>query len=135
MSKTSKTLAFTGGAVALAIAFAVPSLAAPVQSMTPPSVLAMSQKIKNGEVNVTYAFAPKDGVLAIYGSDAKGHIDKTLLGSTPITAGDHRDVHVKLSAAPAPGAKLWAVLEQSSASGKTAFKTDGKPVEENFKAM
>jgi hypothetical protein len=77
---------------------------------TAPSVLVFDQKAGSGEVGVDYANLQRGGYLVIYPSDSSGQPTKEALGHTPLKAGDHRNVKVKLSTAPQPGSVLWASL-------------------------
>lgn len=77
---------------------------------TAPSVLIFDQKVAGNEVNIEYANLQRSGYVVIYSSDATGQPKKEALGHTPLKAGDHRDVKVKLNAAPQTGAVLWASL-------------------------
>jgi len=112
--------------------------AIPAAATTEPSVLVFDQAPKNGAVNVSYAYLPQDGYVLIYSADADGKRSADPIGSAALKAGDHRDVSVKLTAAPAPGAKLLAVLYQDK-DGKpgptrgtdVSFWPDGKIPSEN----
>jgi hypothetical protein len=99
---------------------------------TPASVLAMNQKPKDESVSITYAFAPADGTLAIFAIDPAGHAGAKPLGLATLPRGDHRDVKIKLNAAPKPGTKLWAVAR--SKDGKPFRNVDG-PAEQTFKVL
>jgi hypothetical protein len=100
---------------------------------TPPSVIAMSQKLKGDAVSITYAYMPKDGTLAIYSSTKSGKMGKPV-GHIALSAGDHRDISVDLRAKPARGTKLWAVLEKSGTKSGV-FKDKGTPAEQSFKVL
>lgn len=84
----------------------------------PPSIIAMNQKPKSGDVTITYANVPEKSTLAIFASDANGKMGTTRVGQTSLDAGDHRDFRVQLKPMPKNGARLWAVLEGP----------DGKPL-------
>jgi hypothetical protein len=99
---------------------------------TPPSVLALNQKEKAQRVSITYAYLPKKGTLAIYGSNARGRMGRSALGQVAIDAGDHRNVKVALSPAPRSGTELWAVIETKSGA---PFTDHGKPAEQSFKVL
>ena len=43
---------------------------------TPPLVIAINQKLKGDDVSIDYAFLPKDGTIAIFAGDARGHMGK-----------------------------------------------------------
>jgi hypothetical protein len=77
---------------------------------TPPRVLIFDQKVTGNQVSVEYANLQRNGYVVIYPSDATGQPKKEALGHTALKAGDHRDVKVKLSSAPQPGAVLWASI-------------------------
>jgi hypothetical protein len=101
---------------------------------TPPSVIAMSQKLKGDSVSITYAYMPKDGTLDIFAVGSNGKIEKTPLGKTALTKGDHRNVSVTLASAPKPGTKLDAVLEKSG-SHPVPFKDFNEPAQQTFKIL
>src|SRR5690606_12108328 len=73
---------------------------------TPPSVIAMNQKLKNDSVSITYAYMPKAGTVDIYSSSSSGKMSSKPIGSAKVPAGDHRNIDVKLNTAPKAGAKL-----------------------------
>jgi hypothetical protein len=98
-----------------------------------PSVTAMNQKLKNDGVDITYAFLPKDGRLAILSSDPEARSGATVIGSVALSAGDHREVKVSLSSAPKAGTSLWAQVEQAK-SGKPFAKSDER-AEQRFKVL
>ncbi len=110
---------------------------------TPPSIIAMEQSAKGGDVSITYANLPKDGFLVIHPSNSKGGMSEKSLGYVALKAGDHRRVIVKLNEPVKPGEKLWAALHQDTGSkgvyqaGKAnvdpLFTDSGKPVEQSFK--
>ena len=121
LNRTASRIAVMVGAAVLAAPLSTAVLAATSNQRSadtyPPSVIALSQKPKAGEVSITYANLPQKGTLAIFGSDAQGKIGKTRVGKVALDAGDHRNIKVKVSPMPGDGARLWAVLEQP----------DGKP--------
>jgi hypothetical protein len=86
---------------------------------------------ENG-VSITYAYFPRKGTLAIYGSNARGQVGKTRLGQVAIDAGDHRNVKIALSQSPKRGTKLWAVVQQKNGS---PFRNQGTPAEQSFKIL
>jgi hypothetical protein len=100
----------------------------------PPSVIAMNQKLEGDAVSITYAYVPKDGTLAIFSSDQSGKMSAKPVGRVALSAGDHRDIKVKLSSDLKPGTKLWAVLEKSGSSS-APFKDAGQPAEQSFKVL
>jgi hypothetical protein len=100
---------------------------------TPPSVIAMNQKLKNDSVSITYAYMPKAGTLDIYSSNSSGKMSSKPIGSAKVPAGDHRNIDVKLNKTPKSGAKLWAVLERPGDKG--VFKDHGTPAEQSFKVL
>ena len=124
-------------ACALGIAFVSTLLtgtAALAAAGTPPSVIAMSQKLKGDSVSITYAYMPKAGTLAIYSSTKSGTMSAKPVGHVALPAGDHRDISVDLKSKPASGTKLWAVLEKSG-SKSSVFKDQGTPAEQSFKVL
>jgi hypothetical protein len=98
---------------------------------TPPSITAMSQKLKGDSVSITYAFMPQKGTLDIYAVNASGKASATPLGKVALEAGDHRDIDVTLSRTPKKGERLRAVLETS---GKP-FKNAGDLADRTFKVL
>ena len=136
MPSLSATFPFPGRMLA---AFALPAamlatLGALAVIGTPPVVIAMNQKLEGDDVSIAYAFLPKDGTIAIFAGDARGHMGKEPIGLVRLTAGDHYNVDVALSPLPKSGTKLWAVLER--AGGTQPFTTlDGEPAEQTFKTL
>ena len=102
---------------------------------TPAEVIALNQKIKGDSVSISYAYLPKNGMLAIFSSDARGHMGKAPIGLVALLVGDHRNFKVTLNPAPKSGTQLWAVLEQPSGNTEPFKRFDGKPVEESFTAL
>jgi len=117
------------GAAALAAPLATAALAADIY---PPSVIALNQKPKGGDVSITYANVPKKGTLAVFESDSQGRLGKTRLGKVALDAGDHRNIRVQLSPMPKQGAKVWAVIEQPD--GKP-FKNQRSAADRSFKVL
>lgn len=103
------TLAATGMLFVANATTATTTGAAPTVA-TEPSVLVFDQKIASNEVTIDYANLQRGGYVVIYSSSADGKPNKDALGHSPLKAGDHRNVKVKLSAAPQPGSVLWASL-------------------------
>jgi hypothetical protein len=122
------TAAFSGVLLATLLA----SGAALAAVGTPPSVIAMSQKLKGDAVSITYAYMPKNGTLDIFAVGSSGKAARTPLGKVALTKGDHRDISVDLSSAPKPGTKLEAVLETSHAK---PFTDAGEPARQSFKIL
>jgi hypothetical protein len=102
---------------------------------TPAEVIALNQKIKGDGVSITYAYLPKNGMLAIFASDALGHMGRAPIGRIALLVGEHSNFEVTLNPAPKSGTQLWAVLEQSTRNREPFKKFDGQPVEESFKAL
>ena len=98
-----------------------------------PSVTALDQKVKGDAVNITYAFLPKDGTLAILSGDPSSKTGASVVGSVDLSAGDHREVKVPLSSEPKAGTRLWAQVEQSK-SGKPFAKSDER-AQQSFKTL
>jgi hypothetical protein len=117
------------GAAVLAAPLATAALAADIY---PPSVIALSQKPKAGEVSIAFANFPKKGKLAIFNSNREGQMGKTRVGQLALDAGAHRNFKVKLSPMPRDGARVWAVLEQPD--GK-AFKNQRSGYDRSFKVL
>jgi hypothetical protein len=99
---------------------------------TPPSVIAMSQKLKGDAVSITYAYMPQNGTLDIFAVGSSGKAERTPLGKVALTKGDHRDIPVDLTSTPKSGTKLEAVLETSHAK---PFLDSGTPASQNFKIL
>ena len=98
-----------------------------------PSVTALDQKVKGDAVNITYAFLPKDGTLAILSGDPSSKTGASVVGSVDLSAGDHREVKVPLSSEPKAGTRLWAQVEQGK-SGKPFAKSDER-AQQSFKTL
>jgi hypothetical protein len=119
-----------GLALLMLPALAVPSFAAndpaaPTGAIAPPSALTFDQKLDGKTVTVKYAHLPKSGYVVIFGSDANGNPTKEPLGHVALKAGDHRDIKVELSAAPAPKSRLWTGLyEDKDGDSKLNISTD-----------
>lgn len=96
-----------------------------------PSVVALDQKLKNDEVSVTYAYMPQKGRLVILSTDPEGKA-KTVIGSTELAAGDHRDVKVKLKDLPEAGTNLKARVE---ADTDQPFSGSDERAKQIFKVM
>ena len=125
-----RTFAITAGAV-LASTLGVAGAFAATPG-TQASVIAMNQRTKGDAVSITYAYAPKDGTLAIYAVDPS-RPNANPIGEVALSTGDHRDVSIKLKEDPKSGTKLWAVVEQGK-GGKPFRNLDG-PAEQSFKAL
>jgi hypothetical protein len=118
ITNTSSKVAALGLALLIApaaslSAYATTDMAAPAaarDATTPPSVLVFDQKPDNSSVTVKYVYLPRSGYIAIYNTDANGKATGDPLGHVALKAGDHRDVKVQLSKAPAAAAKLQASL-------------------------
>lgn len=100
---------------------------------TQASVIAMNQKAKGDAVSITYAFAPKDGTLAIFAVDPSNRPNAAPIGEVALSTGDHRDVSIKLKEDPKPGTRLWAAVEQGK--GGKPFKNLDGPAEQSFKVL
>ena len=98
-----------------------------------PSVTALDQKVKGDAVEITYAFLPKDGTLAILSGDPSGKSGASVVGSVDLAAGDHREVKVPLGSEPKAGTRLWAQVEQGK-SGKPFAKSDQR-AQQSFKTL
>lgn len=132
MNPNTAHLGRLGLAASLLIASTALVLASPV-----PSVIALNQQVKNGEVAITYANLPKDGYLVIHPSMQSGKLSDTVLGSVQLKAGDHRNIRVKLDKAVAKGTKLWAELQTSNGAGgaEQPITDQGTPAEQSFKVL
>lgn len=98
----------------------------------PPSIIAMNQKPKGGDVSITYANLPEKGTLVLFEGDRNGQMGKTRVGKVALDAGDHRNIKVQLSPMPRNGARLFAVLEQSN--GKP-FHNQRSSADRSFKVL
>jgi hypothetical protein len=107
-----RSFAAIGASVAMATAASAAPNDRSAEGFTP-SVIAMDQKLQNDEVSITYAYLPKDGRLTILAVAPDGKGEPTVLGSTDLSAGDHRNVKVSLTEAPQQGAQLKARVEAS----------------------
>ena len=126
---TGRTLAVVALPATMLMTLAVLAMDAPAE------VVALNQKLRGDSVSITYAYLPKNGTLAIFSTDARGHMGKAPIGLVALLGGDHRNFDVALHPAPKSGTRLWAVLEQSIGNTKPFKKFDGRPVEESFKAL
>jgi hypothetical protein len=105
--------------------FAANDPAAAVGAIPPPSALTFDQKLDGKTVTVKYAHLPKNGYIVIFGSDADGKPTKEPLGHVALKSGDHRDIKVELSAAPAPKTRLWTGLyEDKDGDAKLSMSND-----------
>lgn len=105
--------------------FAANDPAAATGSIPPASILTFDQKPDGKSVTVKYAQLPKNGYIVVYGSDADGKPAKEPLGYTALKSGDHRDIKVELSAAPAAKSRLWTSLyEDKDGDSKLNPSTD-----------
>lgn len=98
----------------------------------PPSIIAMNQKPKGGDVSITYANLPEKGALVIFEGDGRGQMGKTRVGKVALDAGDHRNIKVQLSPMPRNGARLYAVLEQENGQ---PFKHQRSNADRSFKVL
>lgn len=98
----------------------------------PPSIIAMNQRPKGGDVSITYANLPQKGTLVLFEGDGRGRMGKTRVGKVALDAGDHRNIKVRLSPMPRNGARLYAVLEQSN--GKP-FQNQRSNTDRSFKVL
>lgn len=89
-------------------------------SATEPSILAMNQKIKDGQLAVDYAYLPAKGYAVVYGTDADGKPLKEPLGHVELGAGSHFGFSIKLNGEPPKGSKLWVSL-YADKDGKAGF--------------
>lgn len=97
-----------------------------------PSVTALSQKVKNDAVSITYAYFPQAGrLLILSGNPSKG--SSTIVGSTDLSAGGHRDFKVPLNSQPKPGTRLWAAVEQ--AKSDQPFVGSDERAEQSFNVL
>ncbi len=118
-------------------ALLVAALATGAGAMGAPSVIAMNQKLKGGEVSITYANMPKAGYLVIHPSLASGKPSQKVLGETQLKAGDSRNIKVNLDSNVAAGTKLWAELQPTNDArgARKPFADFGRPVEQSFKVL
>lgn len=94
-------------AMFIASAATVAGAALPISD---PSVIAMSQKLRDGKVTLDYAYLPQKGYAVVYGADKSGQPLTEPLGFVELSAGDHRGVSIALKKTPEPGSKLWVSL-------------------------
>lgn len=122
MTSNIKWLAVAGG-LSSALVIAITATANAATATTPPSVIAMSQSVQNGEVTLDYAYLPANGYAVIY-ADENGKPSSAPLGSVELKAGDHRFIKVKLSSKPDKGDRLWVSL-YSDKDSKPGFDRKG----------
>ena len=98
-------------------------------SATPPSVLAFDQKLRDNSIMLDYVQMPQQGYVAIYKSGADGKPTGKAIGYTSLEPGDHRQLKVKLSKAPASGDQLGVALYKDK-DNDSSFKpgSGDKPV-------
>lgn len=99
------------------------SLTVTVHAATPdvePSALVLDQAISNDAVAVEYVYLPSNGYVAVYRSNDSGLPTGKPIGSTPLSAGDHRKIEVELTDQPKSGERLWISLYRD-ADGKPTF--------------
>jgi hypothetical protein len=85
-----------------------------------PSVIVFDQALADKSVDVSYAYLPEKGYLAVYPSDAEGKPVRQALGTTELKAGDHRNVKITLSEAPKAGQRFWVSIYRD-ADNKAGF--------------
>ena len=115
--------ALVAGGLAAAFVAAAAATAHASPSLTPPSVIAVDQAAKGGEIRLDYAFLPSKGYAVIYGADADGAPVKKALGVAELAPGDHRGVKVKLDSVPKAGTSVWVGL-YSDSDAKPGFTKD-----------
>lgn len=112
----------------IALACGLASLANPASAMqeqssgapnTPASVIVFDQKLDGSNVKVSYVYAPQKSFAVVYGSDQNGKRTDSVLGSTALSTGDHRDVKIPISAQVKSGSALWVSLYQAKGEGET----------------
>lgn len=113
------TLASLAAVAAVAVV-ASSALAATTAPPTDPSVLVFDQPLSGEQVNVSYAYLPRDGYIVIYGADTTGKPVGDPLGSATAKAGSHVNVKVKLDKPPTAGSKMWVSLYDDK-DGKPGF--------------
>lgn len=123
-----------GAAIAAITTSSLITLATLASAAGVPSVIAMNQKIKGGEVSITYANLPKAGFLALHPSLDNGKMSEKVLGQVALPAGDHRNIKVKLAGTVAAGTKLWADIQPAKGASEP-FTDAGNPAEQSFKAL
>lgn len=117
----------------LAVAASLSAPPALADQGTPPSVIAMNQKVSSNAVSITYANLPAKGSIAIFEIDPHGR--RHQIGRLELAAGDHRDVKVTLKETPKAGTRLEAVLEHSGKKMKPFKDNAGQPAEQSFKVL
>lgn len=110
------------------------------QSRPHPSALVLDQKLDGNTVNLTYAYMPEDGFIAIYkGMD--GAASGKPIGTAALPAGDHRDVKVKLSTSVDSGTELFVSLAKGRGDAYDESKHESVwqmgeiPTESRFKVL
>ncbi|HEX2841405.1 DUF7282 domain-containing protein [Hyphomicrobium sp.] len=122
MSNEIKT-AVTGTALSALFIASAATIAGAALPISDPSVIAMSQKIRDGAVTLDYVYLPQKGYAVVYAVDKSGQ-QKEALGSVELSAGDHRGVKVALKSTPPTGSKLWVSL-YADKDGKPGFDAKG----------
>lgn len=117
----AKAHLFASLAAAAAVAgLATSALAITAAPATDPSVLVFDQSLSGEQINVSYAYLPRDGHIVIYAADGAGKPGGDPLGSAAVKAGSHVNVKVKLDKPGTAGTKLWAALYEDK-DGKPGF--------------
>jgi len=98
-----------------------------------PSVTALNQMPKNDAVSITYAYLPQNGRLVILSGNPVDKSSASLIGAADLTAGDHRNIAVKLTSEPKPGAHVWAAVEEAKAN--KLFPGSDERAEQSFMIM
>jgi len=130
-SEMNRTFTISVGAIFSSTLFIAGALAA--TPGTQASVIAMNQKAKGDAVSITYAYAPKEGTLAIFAADPSQKSSQKPIGETALSIGDHRNISVDLTSQPKPGTNLWAIVEQGKS--EKPFKNMDGPAEQSFKVL
>jgi hypothetical protein len=125
--------AFTAATGVMAACLFAADAALAADPGTQASVIAMNQKAKDDSVSITYAYAPKNGTLEIFSANPEKASSAKPLGEVALSAGDHRDISVKLNPEPKAGTQLWAVVEQGK--GPKPFSNLDGPAQQTYKVM
>lgn len=131
-STIKATLAAAMGAAIVAVAI-VPAMAVPAdqskasEPSIPASVLAFNQKPAGNAVQISYAYLPEKGYVAIF-ADKDGKRGSEALGFTALDKGNHNNVKIDLASSVPAGTALWATLYKDVDGDKSLDLTKDKPL-------
>jgi len=130
---------------ALALATAAGAAFAGAAYAASPSINVTDQKLTGNTVTIADVNLPKNGFIAIHGSDASGKMTDRIIGYAALKAGDHKGVKVHVTGTHKAGETLWAAAHEakgrfllgtrSKSNIGSPFMQGGKTVDESFKTL